>query len=89
MDIRIEKAQNIPSKVNPKNTLGKVLGRLRLGRYSSRLAWELTSIKKSWIWWCMPIILTTAESIKQEDYGPGQPGQKARHYLQNMQNKRG
>jgi hypothetical protein len=30
-----------------------------------------------------------AGSIKQEDYGAGQPGQKVRLYLQNNQSKKG
>jgi hypothetical protein len=36
----------------------------------------------------MPIIPETAENIKQEDSGPGWPGQKVRPYLQNNQSKK-
>jgi hypothetical protein len=44
-------------------------------------------MEKSWAQWCMPIIPTMVGSLKQDDCGPGWPGQKARPYLKNNQSK--
>jgi hypothetical protein len=42
--------------------------------------------KKSWVWYCTPIIPVTVEN--KQDHDPGQPVQKTRHYLQNNQSKK-
>jgi hypothetical protein len=45
-------------------------------------------MKNSWVWWHVPIISTTAGNLKHKNRGLGWPGQKARPYLQNNQNKK-
>jgi hypothetical protein len=47
------------------------------------------SLKKSWAWWCSPVILATAGSLKHKGGYPGLPSQKVRSYLQNNQSKKG
>jgi hypothetical protein len=39
--------------------------------------------KKTWVWWHRPVTPGTSGSIKQEDFSPGWPGEKAIPYLQN------
>jgi hypothetical protein len=48
----------------------------------------LISTEKNRVQWYVPVIPAMAENLKQEDHGPGQPGQKARTYYQNYQAKR-
>jgi hypothetical protein len=36
----------------------------------------------------MPVIPAMAGSVKKEDWGPGQPGQKMRPYVKNNQSKK-
>jgi hypothetical protein len=46
--------------------------------------------QKSWAWWCTPVSPVMVGSVKQENCGPGWPGQKkSRLYLQNNQSKKG
>jgi hypothetical protein len=42
---------------------------------------------KNYICWCAPIIPETEGSLKYEELGLGQQGQKERPYLQNNQKK--
>jgi hypothetical protein len=46
------------------------------------------SVEKSCVRWCTIATPATVGSIKQEDCGPGWPGQKVRPYLQNAQHKK-
>jgi hypothetical protein len=46
-------------------------------------------MEKSWTWGCITVIPVTAGSLKHEDCGPGQPGQKSETHLRNNQEKKG
>jgi hypothetical protein len=40
-------------------------------------------------WWRVPVNSATVGSVKQQDYGPGQPRQKSRPYFKNNQSEKG